>query len=175
MLEERPPLRERGQDPQADLEIERDRDRDLAIEHGHLMDRRHIHSARPLQSQFGERQYDPDPCRVRVQRLGRIGADFDGAIVDDGPPVVLILIDRYESGFSPYTISLFRRNKIQATYGAAPKALFCVSDLIAAKVFVMTATNRLISQKLRTIMATMKKKHEMKNSASIMEYIRGDH
>ena len=65
-------------------------------------------------------------------------------------------------------------NKKKA-YGAAPNALFFVSDLIAAKVLVMTATNRLISQKLRTIMATIKKKHEIKNSASIIWYMSPDH
>jgi hypothetical protein len=62
-----------------------------------------------------------------------------------------------------------------STYGAAPKALFLVSDLIAEKVFVMTATKRLISQKLRTIIQTMKKQQETKNSASIIEYMSGDH
>lgn len=61
------------------------------------------------------------------------------------------------------------------TYGAAPKALFCVSERMAENVLVMTATKRLISQKLRTIMQTMKKKQETKNSESIMSYIIGDH
>jgi hypothetical protein len=61
------------------------------------------------------------------------------------------------------------------THGAAPKALFLVSDLIAAKLLVITATKRLISQKFRTIMAIIKKKHETKNSASIIEYINGVH
>ena len=61
------------------------------------------------------------------------------------------------------------------THGAAPKALFLVSDLIAAKLLVITATKRLISQKFKTIMAIMKKKHDTKNSASIIEYINGVH
>lgn len=61
------------------------------------------------------------------------------------------------------------------TYGAAPNALFFVSDLMAAKVLVMTATNKLMSQKLRTMTAMIKKKHEIKNSASIIEYINGVH
>ena len=61
------------------------------------------------------------------------------------------------------------------TYGAAPKAECFVSFLIAANVFVITATKRLMSQKLRTITQTMKKKHETKYSASIIEYISGDH
>lgn len=61
------------------------------------------------------------------------------------------------------------------TYGAAPKALFFVSARIAAKLFVITATNKLINQKLRTIIPIMKKKHEMKNSESIIEYINGVH
>ena len=61
------------------------------------------------------------------------------------------------------------------TYGAAPKALLCVSSLIAEKVLVMTATNKFKSQKFRTTMVTMKKKQETKYSASIMEYISGDH
>lgn len=39
----------------------------------------------------------------------------------------------------------------------------------------MTATKRLMSQKLRTMIATIKKKQEAKNSASIIEYIRPDH
>lgn len=61
------------------------------------------------------------------------------------------------------------------TYLCAPKALFFVSDLIAANVFVITATNRLINQKLRTITHMMKKKHETKNSESTMLYMSGDH
>jgi len=60
-------------------------------------------------------------------------------------------------------------------HGAAPKALLLVSERIAEKVFVITATNKLISQKLRTMTQMMKKKQETKNSASIIEYMRGDH
>lgn len=39
----------------------------------------------------------------------------------------------------------------------------------------MTATNKLISQKFKTTIQAMKKKQETKNSASIIEYISGDH
>jgi hypothetical protein len=39
----------------------------------------------------------------------------------------------------------------------------------------MTATNRLMSQKLRTMTQMMKNKAETKNSASMIEYIKGDH
>jgi hypothetical protein len=46
---------------------------------------------------------------------------------------------------------------------------------MAEKVLVITATNRLMSQKLRTTTHMMKKKQEIKNSESIMEYISGDH
>jgi hypothetical protein len=46
---------------------------------------------------------------------------------------------------------------------------------MAEKVFVMTATNRLISQKLRTMRQMMKKKQDMKNSESITAYINVDH
>ena len=46
---------------------------------------------------------------------------------------------------------------------------------MAENVFVMTATNRLMSQKFKTMMAIMKKKHETKNSESIREYINGVH
>ena len=63
----------------------------------------------------------------------------------------------------------------QWTYGAAPNALLCVSFLIAENVFVMTATKRLMSQKFKTMMHTMKKKHDTKNSESIMLYIKVDH
>ena len=74
------------------------------------------------------------------------------------------------------TASIIKQTPQQeVTYGAAPKALFLVSDLIAENVLVMTATKRLINQKLSTTMQTMKKQHETKNSASIMEYISGDH
>jgi hypothetical protein len=61
------------------------------------------------------------------------------------------------------------------THGAAPNALLFVSDLIAEKVLVITATKRLINQKLSTMMQTMKKIQETKNSASIIEYMIGDH
>ena len=50
-----------------------------------------------------------------------------------------------------------------------------VSDLIAANVFVITATKRFRSQKFSTTIANMKKRHETKYSASIMEYIKGAH
>lgn len=57
------------------------------------------------------------------------------------------------------------------TYGAAPKALFCVSFLIAEKVLVITATKRLMSQRFRTTTQIMEKKQEKKDSESIVEYI----
>ena len=62
-----------------------------------------------------------------------------------------------------------------ATHDAAPKALFLVSVLMAANVFVITATKRLISQKLSTRMQIMKKKQDTKYSASIIAYMIGDH
>lgn len=46
---------------------------------------------------------------------------------------------------------------------------------MAENVFVITATNKLISQKLSTTRQTMKKKQDMKNSESITEYINVDH
>jgi len=61
------------------------------------------------------------------------------------------------------------------THGAALNALERVSVLIAENVFVITATNKLISQKLRTMRQMMKKKQDMKNSASITLYINVDH
>jgi tellurite resistance protein len=61
------------------------------------------------------------------------------------------------------------------THGAALKALDFVSVLMAENVFVITATNKLMSQKLSTTMQVMKKKQDMKNSESITEYINDDH
>jgi hypothetical protein len=61
------------------------------------------------------------------------------------------------------------------THGAAPKALFCVSSRIAENVFVITATNKLMSQMFNTRMQIMKKKQDTKNSASMIEYIIEDH
>jgi UTP-glucose-1-phosphate uridylyltransferase len=61
------------------------------------------------------------------------------------------------------------------THGAALNALFCETSLIAENVFVITATNRLMSQKLSTMIQMMKKKQQMKNSESITEYINDDH
>lgn len=67
-------------------------------------------------------------------------------------------------------------NKVQVTtHGAALNALDRVSVLIAENVFVITATNKLISQKLSTTIQTMKKKEDTKNSESITEYINCDH
>ena len=54
-------------------------------------------------------------------------------------------------------------------------ALDRVSDLIAENVFVITATNKLISQKLSTMRQVMKKKQDMKNSELITLYINVDH
>ena len=64
---------------------------------------------------------------------------------------------------------------VTETHGAELNALLCVSSLIAEKVLVITATKRLMSQKFSTTMQIIKKKQETKNSASIIEYIRGDH
>jgi hypothetical protein len=61
------------------------------------------------------------------------------------------------------------------THGAVLNALERVSVLIAKNVFVITATNKLISQKLSTTRQMMKKKQDMKNSASITLYINADH
>jgi hypothetical protein len=61
------------------------------------------------------------------------------------------------------------------THGAVLNALDRVSVLMAKNVFVITATNKLISQKLSTIRQVIKKTQEMKNSASITLYINGAH
>jgi hypothetical protein len=61
------------------------------------------------------------------------------------------------------------------THGAALNALDRVSDLIAENVSAITATNKLISQKLSTMRQVMKKKQDMKNSESITLYINVDH
>lgn len=68
----------------------------------------------------------------------------------------------------------WRRRK-NDTHGAAPNALFFVSERIAENVFVITATKRLMSQKLSTMRQTMKKKQDTKNSESIIWYMMGDH
>jgi tellurite resistance protein len=64
---------------------------------------------------------------------------------------------------------------VAITHGAALNALDRVSVLMAANVFVITATNKLISQKLSTMRQVMKKKQDMKNSESITLYINDDH
>ena len=46
---------------------------------------------------------------------------------------------------------------------------------MAENVFVMTATNKFMSQKLSTTRQMMKKKQDMKNSESITAYISVDH
>ncbi len=61
------------------------------------------------------------------------------------------------------------------THVAALNALDRVSVLMARNEFVITATNKLISQKLSTTRQVMKKKQHIKNSASIMLYINDDH
>jgi hypothetical protein len=54
------------------------------------------------------------------------------------------------------------------TYWLAPKALLFVSWRMAEKVFVMTATNKFSNHKLRIMTPAMKKRQDMKNSASII-------
>jgi hypothetical protein len=61
------------------------------------------------------------------------------------------------------------------THGTALNALDRVFVLMAKKAFVMTATKRLISQKLSTTRQMMKKKQETKNSDWITAYINVDH
>lgn len=60
------------------------------------------------------------------------------------------------------------------THLVAPNALRLVSSRIAEKVFVITATKRFNNQTLRTMAPTMKKRHETKNSASIIWYMTVD-
>lgn len=94
--------------------------------------------------------------------------------MDNEPSVVLAVLFSLDESTHKRVSSGYNL-KQNHTHAAAPKALFFVSDLIAANEFVITATKRLISQKLSTIMAIMKKRHETKYSASIIEYIRGAH
>lgn len=94
------------------------------------------------------------------------------ATINNGPTVILFISYGDET---IWRISTLSYQIIRYTYGAAPNALFFVSERIAEKVLVMTATKRLMSQKLRTMTQIMKKKQEIKNSESIMEYMRGDH
>jgi hypothetical protein len=70
---------------------------------------------------------------------------------------------------------LHEKEVVTETHGEALNALFCVSCLIAENVLVITATKRLMSQKFSTTIQIIKKTEDMKNSASIIEYIRGDH
>ena len=61
------------------------------------------------------------------------------------------------------------------THGAALNALLCETSLMAKNVFVITATNRLMSQKLSTTMQVIKKKQQRKYSESITVYINCAH
>jgi len=54
------------------------------------------------------------------------------------------------------------------TYGAAPKALLLVPERIAEKVFVITATNKLNSQKFNTRTPKTKKMEETTYSEAII-------
>jgi hypothetical protein len=92
--------------------------------------------------------------------------------VDNGPPFFIVKSWRKSLHFMRTKQAFVNSSD---THGAAPNALLLVSLRMAENVFVMTATNRLMSQKFNTMMHTMKKKHEIKNSESIMSYIKGDH
>ena len=98
---------------------------------------------------------------------------LDLATICSRPAIILLVSELFRSETNLSTLRQEVRRII--TYVPAPKALVLVSFLIAEKVLVMTATNRLMSQKLRTMTHIMKNKHDMKNSESIIEYIRGDH
>lgn len=92
------------------------------------------------------------------------------------PGLILIILVHGNQTAITMIISMIRRYfEVIKTYGAAPNALFLVSERIAANVFVITATNKLINQKLRTTTQIMKKKQETKNSESIIAYINGVH
>ena len=57
---------------------------------------------------------------------------------------------------------------MKLTHTEEAKALCFVSSMMEAKVFVMTATNMLINQKLRITRQTIKNRQEAKKSADII-------
>lgn len=52
------------------------------------------------------------------------------------------------------------------THGEALNTLFCISSLIAENVLVITATKRLMNEEFSTTRQIIRKKQDMKNSAS---------
>jgi hypothetical protein len=95
------------------------------------------------------------------------------------PAVVMLFRYRLEAVSSAKSglLAKERASNREGTYSIplAPNALSFVSAKMPLNALVMTATTRLMSQKLSTITQMMKKMQEMKYPESMMAYMRGDH
>ena len=93
MLEKLPPIRKGGKYPEANFEIESNRDGNFTITHNQFMYRRDIDGACRLQDRRGQRQQDPNPFCVGVNDSCGVGTRCCPAAVNNCPPVVLFLIN----------------------------------------------------------------------------------
>jgi hypothetical protein len=179
MAEELTPLGQVPEEPPDDIDVKEEGERDFSPEEDLEVLGGGVGGACRLEDNGGEGEEDPDP-------FGAVVPSFDEALACGGASVedAVLVVSGYQPKFvhrHPRKEYIVLKNVEHVkelrigTYGAAPNALFFVSFLMAENVLVMTATNRLMSQKLRMMMPKMKKKHETKNSASIMLYITGAH
>jgi hypothetical protein len=171
--EEASPIGQLGKNADDDLDIEKGGNRQFAFIQDRLMQLADINRPSSLYDKRCKSEEDPTPSGIYVYDLEMV--IFRDMATIHNPTFIPIIYHGIQSDKTKWLVSTLQQLSLTSTYGAAPKALLFVSDRIAEKVFVMTATKRLISQKLRTTMQTMKKQHETKNSASIIAYIMGDH
>ena len=120
------------------------------------MDWSRIDCTGSLYRQRGEGQDDPKPLGHLVVVFEFIPPGSYQAAIDDAEILVVFSVDVDDQAGRKPANKCTRDVTVETkAYGAAPKALFCVSFLMAEKVLVITATKRLISQRFRTMTQMM--------------------
>jgi len=128
-----------------------------------------------LESKRCESEGHPTPPDTLVYSPDGVPSCAAVAVGPGGPCLILLVNNGLDAINVAKRSAKDRERGTAVIYGSAENALDCVCVLIAENVFVITATNKLMSQKLSTTTQMMKKKLEKKNSESITEYINDDH
>jgi hypothetical protein len=174
-LDEEPsPVRQVSDETHYDLNVEYDGYDQLANIENLCVHRADVHSPRRLEDERGKSECYPTPPDILIYLPHRIPSRFTATRIGPGGPCLVLLVNDGLDAIKEGSENTKMKDPV-ITHGAAQNALECVSVLIAENVFVITATNKLISQKLSTIRQVMKKKQDMKNSESITLYINVAH
>jgi hypothetical protein len=127
-----------------------------------------------LKSQICERQENPEIGR-EVVNLHEPSSSSTAGVIRLGELFCFLEVHSHTRIDSKVSKPDLKHQPCIRTHFVAPKALDFVSSRMAENVFVITAMNRLRSQKFKIMTPAIKNRHEKKNSASIIWYMTGDH